>query len=162
MDRSDPSPVTVITSSLTRAMETGGAAAEALGITPEVDRDWDEQAFGDWDGRSIAELSEGFGEELLTLRKDPTYARPGGESAEQLTTRVLAALGRAIGRGGTVVVASHRLPITVVIGSVLGIDHDKVWSIATAPASLSALEFWPDGGVQVAFINDTHHLHDLG
>jgi probable phosphoglycerate mutase len=49
----------------------------------------------------------------------------------------------------------------VVLGTVLGIDHDKVWSIATAPASLTAFEFWPDGGVQVAFVNDTHHLHHL-
>ena len=34
-------------------------------------------------------------------------------------------------------------------------------AIATAPASLTAFEFWPDGGVQVAFVNDTHHLHDM-
>ena len=26
--------------------------------------------------------------------------------------------------------------------------------------SLTAIEVWPDGGVQVAFVNDTHHLYD--
>lgn len=161
VERSEPSPLTVITSSLTRAVETGGAVAEALGTTAEVDRDWDEQAFGDWDGRTIADLVGGSGEELLALRQDPSYARPGGESGAQLVARVAAALGRAVARGGTVVVASHRLPIMVVLASVLGMDQDKAWSIATAPASLTALEFWPDGGVQVAFVNDTHHLHHL-
>jgi len=49
----------------------------------------------------------------------------------------------------------------VVLSQVLGIDTNRAWSIATAPASLTAFEFWPDGGVQVAFVNDTHHLHDL-
>lgn len=161
IDRSGPSPVQVITSSLTRAMQTGGAAADALGVTPEVDRDWDEQAFGDWDGATMADLVTHSGPELLALRQDPAYARPGGESRQQLTGRVVSALGRAVGRGGTVVVATHRLPLMVVLSQVLGIDGNRAWSIATAPASLTAFEFWPDGGVQLAFVNDTHHLHDL-
>jgi probable phosphoglycerate mutase len=145
VERSGTTPVTVITSSLSRAVQTGAAVAEALGVAPDVDRDWDEQGFGDWDGLSMTELSERFGPELLRLRQDADYTRPGGESTSQLIERVTAALSRAVARGGTVV----------------GIDHDKVWSIATAPASLTAFEFWPDGGVQVAFVNDTHHLHHL-
>ena len=161
IDRSGPTTVTVLTSSLTRAMQTGGAVADALGLTPEVDRDWDEQAFGDWDGQTMADLVTHSGEELLALRQDPAYARPGGESRNQLTGRVNHALARAVARGGTVVVATHRLPLMVVLSRVLGVDSNRAWSIATAPASLTAFEFWPDGGVQVAFVNDTHHLHDL-
>lgn len=161
VDRSGPTTVQVVTSSLTRAMQTGGAVAEALGVTPEVDRDWDEQAFGDWDGATMADLVTHSGAELLALRQDPAYARPGGESRTQLIGRVTAALGRAVARGGTVVVATHRLPVMMVLSQVLGLDSNRAWSIATAPASLTAFEFWPDGGVQVAFVNDTHHLHDL-
>lgn len=161
IDRSGPSTTQVITSSLTRAMQTGGAVADALGVTPEVDRDWDEQAFGDWDGSTMADLVAHSGPELLALRQDPAYARPGGESRTQLNGRVTEALGRAVARGGTVVVATHRLPLMVVLSQVLGIDGNRAWSIATAPASLTAFEFWPDGGVQLAFVNDTHHLHDL-
>jgi len=161
VDRSGPTTIQVVTSSLTRAMQTGGAVAEALGVTPEVDRDWDEQSFGDWDGATMADLVTRSGPELLALRQDPAYARPGGESRSQLTGRVVSALGRAIARGGTVVVATHRLPVMVVLCQVLGIDSNRAWSIATAPASLTAFEFYGDGGVQVAFVNDTHHLHDL-
>ncbi|WP_114905992.1 bifunctional RNase H/acid phosphatase [Ornithinimicrobium murale] len=161
IDRSGPTTVQVITSSLTRAMQTGGAVAEALGLTPEIDRDWDEQAFGDWDGATMADLVTHSGQDLLALRQDPAYSRPGGESRTQLIGRVTEALARAVARGGTVVVATHRLPVMVVLSQVLGIDTNRAWSIATAPASLTAFEFWPDGGVQVAFVNDTHHLHDL-
>lgn len=161
IERSEPSPVTVVTSNLARARETGEAIARALGVTPEVDEDWDEQNFGDWDGRSMEELVSEFGDDLLRLRQDPDYARPTGESHHQLVERIRRALGRAVARGGTVVVATHRKPIMCVLAEVLGIDHDRAWSIATAPASLTALEVWPDGGVQVAFVNDTHHLHGL-
>ena len=122
IDRSGPTAVSVITSSLTRAMQTGGAVADALGLTPEVDRDWDEQAFGDWDGQTMAELMTHSGKELLALRQDPAYARPGGESRNQLAGRVNHALARAVARGGTVVVATHRLPLMVVLSRVLGVD----------------------------------------
>jgi probable phosphoglycerate mutase len=71
------------------------------------------------------------------------------------------AFARAVARGGTVVVASHRKPLMCVLAQVLGIDHERIWSIATAPTSLTALEVWPDGGVQVAFVNDVHHLQGL-
>ena len=109
----------------------------------------------------MAELVTDSVEALRRLRVDADYARPGGESHRQLATRVRHALARAVARGGTVVVATHRKPVMCVLAQVLDIDHDRIWSVATAPTSLTALEVWPDGGVQVAFVNDTHHLHEL-
>ncbi|MGI8948716.1 MAG: bifunctional RNase H/acid phosphatase [Ornithinimicrobium sp.] len=159
--RSEPGPVTVLTSALTRAQQTGAEIAAALGVEPSVDADWDEQSFGDWDGAAMSELAQGHRDELVRLRSDPDYARPGGESHRQLAARVSDAFARAVARGGTVVVASHRKPLMCVLAQVLGIDHERIWSIATAPTSLTALEVWPDGGVQVAFVNDVHHLQGL-
>src|SRR5690606_1422064 len=78
VDRSQPSTLTVVTSSLRRARQTGGAIATTLGVQAQIDPDWDEQGFGDWDGLSMDELVEGYGEELLRLRREPDYARPGG------------------------------------------------------------------------------------
>lgn len=158
--RSEPGPVTVLSSSLQRARQTGQAIADALGVEREEDADWDEQGFGDWDGRAMPELITRYGEDLRRLRADPDYRRPGGESRRDLDQRVAAALSRATARGGTVVVATHRIVLMSVLARLLGVDHERAWSIATAPASLSAVEVWPDGGVQVAFVNDTHHLYD--
>lgn len=159
--RSQRGPVSVLSSSLARARRTGEAVAAELGVACETDPDWDEQSFGDWDGKTMAELAEGYPEELLRLRRDADYARPGGETHRQLAERVAAALRRAAARAGTVVVATHRKPVMCVLAQVLGIDHERAWSLATAPASLTALELWPDGAVQVAFVNDTHHLRGL-
>jgi probable phosphoglycerate mutase len=99
-------------------------------------------------------------DQLLRLRNDPEFAPPGGETRTALDARVGLALGRALTRGGTVVVATHRVVLMSVLCRVLGIHPGRGWSVATAPASLTALEVWPDGGAQVAFVNDTHHLYD--
>lgn len=160
VERSEPGPVSVVSSSLQRARQTGQAVADALGVEREEDRDWDEQGFGDWDGRSMAELVEDFGDELLSLRSDLDYTRPGGESRREVDARVAGALSRAVARGGTVVVATHRIALMSVLARLLGMDHQRAWGLATAPASLSAVEIWPDGVAQVAFVNDTHHLYD--
>ena len=149
------SPARVVTSSLARARETGAAVAEAIGVTPSVEADWDEQDFGDWDGASIPDLVRDQAEALTALRVDAAYARPGGESHDQLAARVVAAFDRVVAAGGTTVVVCHRKPIMCVLAHVLGIPHDKVWRLAAAPGSLTALEVWPDGNVSVAFTNRT-------
>ncbi len=46
----------------------------------------------------------------------------------------------------------------VVLAEVLGLAHDKIWVLATAPASLTAVQVWQDGTVNVAFVNRTAHL----
>ena len=160
VDRSEPGPVSVVSSSLQRARQTGQAIADALGVEREEDRDWDEQGFGDWDGRSMGELVGEYGEDLVAWRSDPGYQRPGGESRRDVDERVANALARAVRRGGTVVVATHRVVLMSVLCRLLGIDQERGWSVATAPASLSAVEIWPDGVAQIAFVNDTHHLYD--
>lgn len=162
VSRSEPGPVAVMSSSLRRARQTGQVIADALGVEREQDADWDEQSFGSWDGRSMPDLIASQAGELRRLRHDRDWAPEGGETRRELDTRVGQALGRAIARGGTVVVATHRVVLMSVLCRLLGIDHNRAWSIATAPTSLTAVEVWPDGGVQVAFVNDTHHLHDLG
>ncbi|GGK61313.1 bifunctional RNase H/acid phosphatase [Ornithinimicrobium pekingense] len=160
VERSEPGPLAVVSSSLQRARQTGQAIADHLGVAREEDRDWDEQGFGAWDGMAMADLVRDHGEDLLRLRHDDGFAPPGGETRRELDARVGQALARAIARGGTVVVATHRVVLMSVLGRLLGVDHGRAWSIATSPASLTAVEVWPDGGAQVAFVNDTHHLYD--
>ncbi len=143
----------VVTSSLARARETGARVAEAIGTAAEPDPRWDEQAFGDWDGATIEDLARDHAADLARLRSDPTYARPGGESQDELTDRVLEAFGEVVAGGGTTVVVCHRKPIMVVLADLLGMDHEHAWRLAAAPGSLTAVEVWPDGGASVAFTN---------
>jgi len=152
------SSASVITSSLQRAIETGAMIADTLGVRAQIDVDWDEQNFGDWDGKGMGYLTARYPQELLRFRSDPQYSRPGGEAHADLEARVLTAYERATASGGIVVVASHRKPIMTVLAHVLGIPHERIWRLATAPASLTSVEVWADGGTSVAFVNDTSHL----
>jgi broad specificity phosphatase PhoE/ribonuclease HI len=145
----------VVTSALARAKETGAVVADALGVAPSVDSDWDEQSFGDWDGVAVGDLVRDWPGELDLLRNDPAYRRPGGETHEEMAERVLAAYHRTVAAGGTTVVVCHRKPIMVVMAHLLGIPHERVWRLAAAPGSLTAVEVWQDGIVSVAFTNRT-------
>ena len=49
---------------------------------------------------------------------------------------------------------------SITAGSSDGKHSSTNVSVATAPTSLTAVEVWADGGVQVEFVNDTHHLYD--
>ncbi|QOK21613.1 bifunctional RNase H/acid phosphatase [Janibacter indicus] len=148
-------PVQVLTSDLARGRQTGAVIAERLGTAIEVDRDWDEQSFGDWDGAAVRDLVKDAAEDFRALRDDRGYARPGGESHDEMVERVLGAWERVVARGGTVVVASHRKPILAVLGLVLGLPHESMWRIAGSPGSLTGIEAWPDGQAVVAFTNRT-------
>jgi len=154
----DGAQARVITSNLQRAMETGGAIADELGLQAQVDADWDEQSFGDWDGQAMGYLATHHAAELLLFREDQHYSRPGGETHVEMQARVLMAFERVSAAGGTVVVATHRKPIMTVLAHLLGIPHERIWRLATAPASLTAVEVWADGGTSVSFVNDTSHL----
>jgi len=148
----------VITSSMKRAIQTGSAVGTELGVRTQMDADWDEQSFGDWDDKSMGYLAARHPQELLRFREDPHFSRPGGEAHVDLQARVLAGFERATTAGGTVIVVSHRKPIMTVLAHVLGIRYERIWRIATAPASLTCVEVWADGGTSVAFVNDTSHL----
>lgn len=149
---------TVITSSLTRAVETGAPIARALGVEPAVEAAWDEQAFGEWDGLTFKEIHAQSPDALARLRNDATYPAPGGESRAELDERVSDALDRAVALGGVVVVVTHRIVIMSVLARLLGLDIEAGWRLAAAPASLTGIEVWRDGNAQIAFTNDTHHL----
>jgi len=151
-------PARVVTSSLKRAIETGTAIGDELGVRTQIDAVWDEQSFGDWDGKSMSYLAARHPQELLRFREDPHYSRPGGEAHADLQTRVLAGFERATAAGETVVVATHRKPIMTVLAHLLGIPYERIWRVATVPASLTCVEVWADGGASVAFVNDTSHL----
>jgi ribonuclease H / adenosylcobalamin/alpha-ribazole phosphatase len=150
--------VHLVTSALARARQTGAAIADVLGVEPVLDEDWDEQSFGDWDGAVFTELAEQQADDLMRLWRDPDYRRPGGESLVELEARVLRAYDKAISAGDTTVVVTSRKPILVVLARVLGIDNERFWALSTDPASLTAVEMWPDGRMSIPFVNRTSHL----
>jgi broad specificity phosphatase PhoE len=96
-------------------------------------------------------------QDLLLLREDPHHLPPGGEAYPELEVRVLGVFGRAK-QPGHDPRASHCKPTMTVLAHALGIPHQRIWQLATAPASLTSVEVWADGGTLVTFVKDTSHL----
>jgi 2,3-bisphosphoglycerate-dependent phosphoglycerate mutase len=98
----DPRPAAVWSSPYRRAIQTVGPTAEALGLPVRTSwelREWDDGLpfTDDWEPHYARSWAE------------PGFARPGGESLEQLSTRVVAAVRRLVqrNRGQVVLVAGH-------------------------------------------------------
>ena len=92
---------------------------------------------------------------MRALRDDPTLPAAGRRVARRHVARVVPALERVVAQGGTSVVVCHRKPIMVVLAHLLGMPHDRIWRLAAAPGSLTAVEVWDDGEASVAFTNRT-------
>ena len=151
-------PARVITSSLRRTQMTGAAVAAALGVTPELQPDWDERSVGEWDGLTLAQINERHPAKLARMRMDAAYPPPGGESRAAVAERVTRAFEEIATAPGTVVVVTSRVPILVVLSQSLQIPAERFWALQTEPASVSIVCRWPDGNVSVPLVNRTEHL----
>ena len=152
----------VIVSGLRRAQETGRLVAATFDTSVEVDRDWDELHFGDWNGRTMREIWTEDPQGLTGLLADPASGRPGGESRADLAQRVARAVATAVRRArevdAPVLVVTHRGPIVAALAHLLRIGPQAAGAFETGPASLTSIRRWSDDEVLVEFVNDRSHL----
>ncbi|QLQ37186.1 bifunctional RNase H/acid phosphatase [Micromonospora robiginosa] len=159
-----PSVAAVVSSPLSRCTATAEAIAARVGNPPvRPDDDLIECDFGIWEGRTFAEVRDGWAGELDAWLASTSVAPPQGESF----TAVAARTGRAVDRlrsaypGETVVVVSHVSPIKLVLRDALAAGDAFLHRLYLDTAGVSVLDLYPDGGVAVRSVNDTAHLSDL-
>lgn len=148
----------VVTSPLSRAKVT----AEAVGVPVTVLDDLIETDFGEWEGLTFAEAAARYPELHRSWLSDPSVPTPGGESFDQVHERVARARTRIIDdfAGQTVVVVSHVTPIKTLLRIGLDAGPSLLFRLHLDLASLSIVEFYPDGNASVRLVNDTAHLTD--
>ncbi|KAB1942647.1 bifunctional RNase H/acid phosphatase [Micromonospora sp. ALFpr18c] len=156
-----PSVAAVLSSPLSRCTATAAAIAGALGDVPvRTEDDLIECDFGQWEGRTFAEVRERWPGEMDAWLASPRVAPPGGESFTHVAERahrVIAGLLTAY-PGETVVVVSHVSPIKLVLRDALAAGDGFLHRLFLDAAGISVLDRWPDGGVAVRTVNDTAHL----
>lgn len=150
----------VLTSPLRRAHRTAAAVAEATGLTSATLDGLTETDFGAWEGLTFAEAAARDPELHRAWLADPALPPPGGESFDDVHRRVRAALDRIVAEhaGTTVVVVSHVTPIKTLLRIGLDAGHSVLFRLHLDLASLSTVEFYPDGNSSVRLVNDTTHL----
>ncbi|MGC4874962.1 bifunctional RNase H/acid phosphatase [Micromonospora sp. DT43] len=159
-----PSVAAVLSSPLSRCTATAAAIAGAIGDVPvRTEADLIECDFGQWEGRTFAEVRQQWPGEMDAWLASPRIAPPGGESFTQVAERVhrvVGALPKAY-PGETVVVVSHVSPIKLALRDALAASDAFLHRLFLDAAGISVLDMWPDGGIAVRTVNDTAHLAAL-
>jgi probable phosphoglycerate mutase len=151
----------VVTSPMARARETAEPVASALGLPIRVEEDLRECAFGEWEGLTFAEVEEGWPDEVTAWLAATDVAPPGGESFDAVAARVARARDRLIARyaGRLVVVVSHVTPVKTLVRLALEAPPQALYRMELSPASLTTVQWFPDGNASLRAFNDTAHLH---
>lgn len=159
-----PSVAAVVSSPLSRCTATAASIAGALGDVPvRTEDDLIECDFGQWEGRTFAEVRQQWPGEMDAWLASPRIAPPDGESFTHVAERahrVISGLLTAY-PGETVVVVSHVSPIKLVLRDALAAGDGFLHRLFLDAAGISVLDMWPDGGVAVRTVNDTAHLSAL-
>jgi probable phosphoglycerate mutase len=150
----------IVSSPLGRARQTAAAVAAASGREATVHDGLIETDFGDWERLTFAEAAARDPELHRRWLGDPTVAPPNGESFDVVHRRVKAVRDELIASHGgeTIVVVSHVTPIKSLLRMGLDAGPSLLFRLHLDLASLSVVEFYPDGNASVRLANDTSHL----
>lgn len=147
-----PPDAPVISSDLSRAVTT----ADSLGRRRRLPHDPDlrEMHFGLWEMRGFAEVEAEDPARIRAFWESPgDISPPGGESWNDLTTRVWTALERLHGQAPDIIVVAHFGPIVAALQRAEGlapeaafahrIDNLSVTSLSIAPPQVWSLNHLP-------------------
>jgi ribonuclease H / adenosylcobalamin/alpha-ribazole phosphatase len=150
----------VVSSPLRRCTRTAELVAAGLGVPLTVHNGLIEADFGAWEGLTFAEAATRDPQLHPQWLSDSSIAPPGGESFDAVHLRVRRARDELIAEHGaaTIVVVSHVTPIKALLRMALAAGPSVLYRLHLDIASLSTVEFYPDGGAAVRLFNDTSHL----
>ena len=135
----------IISSPLRRCAEFARLLAQDLDVPCEVDERLRELHFGEWEGRSAAELQQQCPEALGRYWQDPaTHTPPGAETLAQLRARVLGFWGELAPVAGDerVLVIAHGGPIRILIAEFAGLPGGNPLQIEVPHAQLIDASAW--------------------
>lgn len=123
----------IVSSDLTRALQTARAISQATGVAVQPDPRLREANFGQWSGLTYGEIAARAPEALQAWLSDPErVAPPGGESLAALRERVLPAIPHCDGA----VLVTHGGVIRTVLAHLTG---RPFWDFQVLPGSLTSL-----------------------
>jgi probable phosphoglycerate mutase len=157
-------PTRVVTSSLTRARQTADEIVTVLGAGGVVADDrLVECDFGEWEGHTFGQVRQRWPRELDAWLGSTAVAPPGGESFDQVTARIRAAVTelRESYPKQDIVLVGHVTGIKLVLRDALDAGPWFLHRLHLDPAGISVVENWADGGISVRLVNDTSHLAGL-
>ena len=150
----------IVASPLQRTVRTAEEVAAVTGVPVLTDEGFRETDFGAWEGLTFAEVRERWPSELTTWLADPSVAPPDGESFDQVSERVTAALHRILAERAhqTVLIVSHVTPIKTLVAAALLAPPAALYRMHLDVAALCEIDWYADGPAVLRSFNDTAHL----
>jgi len=155
----------IYSSSLQRALKTARIIAEHKSCSIYESEAYHEIRLGPWEGMTMNEIQEKYGEHLVTYRDNPAnFKLPGAETFEQLSERTYRAIQEIVARhsGSNILLVSHGTAIKAAIIRILGIDINNYNKFKIDNASISIIDFYGDTAERpvIYCLNDTGHLKE--
>ena len=152
----------IYASDLARAWETAQYVARTHTITVTKEEGLRERHFGEFEGKTFAEIESALPEQSLRWRKrDPHFAPAGGETLVVLRSRVLEAAARlaALHPGEQIALVGHGGVMDVLYRAATRVDLQapRTWTLGNA--AINRLLWTPEGFTLVGWA-DTLHLAD--
>ena len=152
----------IYASDLARAWETARYVSQSTGVVLTEEIGLRERGFGDFEGKTFAEIAQQLPEQSMRWRKrDPTFAPAGGESLVDLTSRVLTAVNRLAAQhlGELIALVAHGGVMDVLYRAAahLDIQAPRTWTLGNA--AINRLLWTPEGLSLVGWA-DTQHLEN--
>ena len=157
-------PITAVyASDLARAWETAEYLGRARGLPVNPETGLRERGFGDFEGKTFAEIEALLPDQSRRWRKrDPEFAPAGGESLVHLNQRVVEAAERLAARhpGELIALVGHGGVMDVLYRAAtrLPIQAPRTWMLGNA--AINRLLWSPQGFSLVGWA-DTQHLDDM-
>ena len=152
----------IYASDLTRAWETAQYLGRVQGLEVIKEVGLRERGFGDFQGKTFAEIEALLPEQSLRWRqRDPDFSPAGGESLVALRSRVISAAQRlaALHPGQLIAMVGHGGVMDVLYRAATRLDIQAPRTWALGNAAINRLLWTPDGFSLVGWA-DTHHLDD--
>lgn len=152
----------IYASDLARAWETAQYLGRSQGIEVTSEASLRERGFGDFEGKTFAEIETLLPEQSMRWRKrDPDFSPSGGESLVALRHRVVAAAERLAAQhpGGLIALVGHGGVMDVLYRAATRLDIQAPRTWALGNAAINRLLWTPEGFTLVGWA-DTHHLDD--
>ena len=157
-------PITAIyASDLSRAWETAQYVGHTQGLPVIKEVALRERDFGDFEGKTFAEIEVLLPEQSLRWRKrDPEFYPAGGESLVALRTRVMEVAERlaALHPGEQIALVGHGGVMDVLYRAATRLDIQAPRTWALGNAAINRLLWTPEGFALIGWA-DMQHLDDV-
>lgn len=148
----------IISSPLTRALQTAASVGQATGVTPEQHDALIDIDYGTWAGRSIDEFDPGEREVLANWHRDPSVALPGAENPRDVQERAFELLSSCTRlTSQCLVLVTHDALIQLILCRVLGIPLPSYRGLVQQTATLNEVRRLR-GAWRVTLLNSSWHL----